>query len=92
MTRDEFVESTLKTAIAQGYSVAFNRDGYRQIDFGHKNLHEEHLKRLYPAVLASDADISALIEGVAPGRPCAHRPMKGIIRKLKALGQGNNEG
>ena len=89
MTRDEFAESTLKAAVAQGYAVAINRDGYRQIDFVYKELHEGHLNRLYPTILADNADISALIKMVAPGRPCAYKPMKDIIKAIK-LGQTVN--
>ena len=38
MTRVDFVAQTLNIAVGQGYPVALNRDGYKQIDFGHKNF------------------------------------------------------
>ena len=84
MRRPEFVNRVFQIAQAEGYSVALNRLGLRQIDFGHKKLHEAHLEQLYPSALAPGARISKLIEEVAPGRPCAHKPMKQIIERLTA--------
>jgi hypothetical protein len=40
------------------------------------------LDKLYPDILAPGANVPALIEGVAPGRPCTHRPMKEILRNI----------
>src|ERR1041384_5750957 len=45
MTRDDFVWSVLQLARDLGYPVKTNRDGLFQIDFGHKKLHEGHLRR-----------------------------------------------
>ena len=78
------VEAVIGIAQQQGHKLEINRNGLRQIDFGHKKLHEGHLERLLPDILAPDADISSLIENVAPGRPCAHRPMKEIIAQLRS--------
>jgi len=78
-----FIESVVRIAKQQGYRIEINRDGRQQIDFGHKKLHEGHLEAIFPAVLAPNADITSLIKTVAPGRPCAHRPMKKIIAQLR---------
>jgi hypothetical protein len=86
MTRDEFVDGVLQLARVEGYPVRTNRDGLLQIDFGHKQLHEGHLRRLYPEILRGGANIPGLINRIAPGRPCVHKPMKAIIGKLAIAG------
>lgn len=83
MTTQEFIEQVIGFARSLGYTVMPNRNGQMQIDFGHKKLHTGHLVKLFPCLLMVDADISRLIESVAPGRPCAHRPMKEIIQKIR---------
>jgi len=83
MTQDEFIDAMVTTARGQGYSIENSRNG-RQIDFGHKKLHEGHLRLLYPNVFAVGADIAPLIEAVAPGRPCSHKPMREIVATVKA--------
>ncbi len=40
MTQDEFVDAIIATAQPQGYTIENSRNG-RQIDFGHKKLHED---------------------------------------------------
>jgi hypothetical protein len=82
MTRTEFVNRVLQIAQAEGYPVKINRDGRRQIDFGHKQLHEEHLRQLFPDILMTNASVNRLVDKVAPGRPCAHKPLREIIAKL----------
>lgn len=67
----------------EGYTLERNRDGLRQIDFGNKKLHEGHIELLYPEILNPDVHMSTLIDNVAPGRPCAHRPMKEIMKKIR---------
>jgi hypothetical protein len=81
-TANDFLRDVFQISALRGYVIEINRDGLRQIDFGHKKLHEEHLRRLYPNILRNNADISALIKIIAPGRPCSHRPMKIIIAEL----------
>lgn len=82
MTKEDYIIRVMDIARTKGYSIASNRSGQMQIDFGHKRLHSGHLVKLYPEILDLDANISALIERVAPGRPCSHRPMKEIMRQL----------
>ena len=83
-TSHAFVNQTIAEAKRQGYPIEkFTRNG-RQINFGHKKLHEKHLQALFPSILLPNADIAALIEIVAPGRPCTHKPMRQIIYKLAA--------
>jgi hypothetical protein len=38
---------------------------------------------LYPRILDDNLDMGRLIQSVAPGRPCSHRPMKKIIAEIK---------
>lgn len=85
MTKDDFINSVFELAKANGYSVELNRNGQEQADFGHKKLHSGHLSRLYPHILSQGVNVSALIDQVAPGRPCSHGPMKDILRKLHGI-------
>ena len=64
-----------------GYWIEPSRNGV-QIDFGHKKLHEGHLRALFPDILAKGVNVAKLIETVAPGRPCVHRPMREIIAQI----------
>jgi len=78
---DEFVEAVVAEARRRGYAIEQSRNG-PQIDFGHKKLHEAHLRALYPGILTHEADVASLIETVAPGRPCTHEPMKAILAEI----------
>jgi hypothetical protein len=80
-TSHEFVNLTITEAKMQGYPIEKSRNG-RQINFGHKKLHEKHLQALFPSILQPNADIAALIQIVARGRPCTHKPMREIICNL----------
>lgn len=82
MTLDEFKCSVFKLAEQHGYTMEINRKGLQQINFGHKKLHEAHLEKLFPKVLEPGAHIPTLINIVAPGRPCTHRPMSKIIEQI----------
>ena len=82
MTESEFVTVVLQEAEQQGYEIEDSRNG-RQIDFGHKKLHEGHLRTLYPEILEEDAHVPTLVDAVAPGRPCSHRPMREILARIK---------
>lgn len=82
MDSQTFVERVTQIARKQGHKIEVNRDGITQIDFGNKKLHAGHLQKLFPAILAPEANVASLIEAVAPGRPCTHRPMKEIVRLL----------
>lgn len=66
-----------------GFKVETNRDGLSQIDFGNKKLHTGHLERLFPKILDPKADVAKMIDAVAPGRPCTHKPMKEIVAQIK---------
>lgn len=82
MNEQEFVEQVARTARTKGFTIDTNRNGQMQIDFGNKKLHAEHLARLFPQILSEEADVARLIEAVAPGRPCTHRPMREIVNEL----------
>lgn len=82
MSQDEFIDAVVAIARSQGYSIESSRSG-QQIDFGHKKLLEGHLRYLYPNILAEGAHIPSLIEAVAPGRPCSHKPMREIVTAIK---------
>ena len=81
--KNDFVKEVLKIAEDSGYTIEIGkRNKLQQIDFGNKKLHAEHLEKLYPEILSKDANIATLINNVAPGRPCAHKPMRKIIEQL----------
>ena len=85
LTKSDYLKQVLQVARTQGYKVETSgRSGLEQIDFGNKKLHSEHLEKLYPDILQPDAEIPALIDKVAPGRPCAHKPMREIIQEIKS--------
>lgn len=82
MGDQRFIRDVVETARQRGFKIETNRDGLVQIDFGNKKLHAGHLSRLFPDILEAGADVAGLIERVAPGRPCTHRPMREIISEL----------
>lgn len=78
------MEDVFRIAEDIGYKIETTRGkGYPQIDFGTKKLHSEHIKKLYPDALKSDARIARLVESVAPGRPCTHRPSREIVEHIR---------
>ncbi len=81
MDQTYFVNEVINIAGKHGYTIENSRNG-RQIDFGNKKLHEGHLTKLYPAIIQPNANIKELIEDIAPGRPCSHKPMREIVEKL----------
>ena len=84
MLRQDFILDVIFYALADGYKVeASIRNNGLQIDFGNKKLNAKHLEELYPDILCSDANISDIIDKVAKGRPCTHKPMKKIIEKIR---------
>jgi len=85
-TQETFVNLTIEEAVKRGYPIEERTRHGRQINFGHKKLHEQHLRALYPAIIQPGANIPALIDAVAPGRPCTHKPMREIIRSLAGPG------
>lgn len=80
-TSESFIELLIAEAVKRGYVLERTRNG-RQIDFGNKKLHEGHFRSLFPSILSPNANVRELIENVAPGRPCTHRPMREIICTL----------
>jgi hypothetical protein len=82
MNLTSFIDKVLQLAKENGWTLEHTQAGLRQIDFGHKKLHENHLKALYPTILEPKAHIPSLINKVAPGRPCTHKPMRIIITKV----------
>jgi hypothetical protein len=80
----KFSNEVVQISRQMGFKIETNRDGLTQIDFGNKKLHVGHLEKLYPKILAPDADVAKVIEAVAPGRPCTHKPMKDIVARIKA--------
>ncbi len=84
---ESFVDHVVRVAKQHGYRIESHaRTGEIQIDFGNKKLHAGHLRAMLPGILAKTSQISALIDNVAPGRPCAHRPMREIIEALQLEG------
>lgn len=85
MESGKFIEHVVRISRKKGFNIETNRDGLAQIDFGNKKLHAQHLRRLFPEILQDGANVSRLIEKVAPGRPCTHKPMKEIIAEIGDL-------
>ena len=83
MNADQFADRVLNLARVQGFPIKTNRNGVEQIDFGHKKLHRVHLCGLYPDVLEDGVHIGRLIDRVALGRPCTHKPMRELVSQLK---------
>lgn len=82
MTKAEYLNTVFTIGRTMGYGIELNHAGQRQIIFGHKKLYAGHLSAMYPDILADSPNVSKLIDKVAPGRPCAHKPMKEIIRRM----------
>ena len=91
MNKAEFVKAILEAARQGGLRVYVNREGLDQICFNEKSkksLHRNHLEQLHPAILRSGlskSQMNALIEQVAPGRPCTHRSMREIVAQLQGV-------
>jgi hypothetical protein len=83
LNKEQFIREVFRIAEKQGYQIEINKNGLKQIDFGHKKLHAGHIQQLYPDILAFTQELPKLIERVAPGRPCTHRPMRIIINKIQ---------
>lgn len=84
LNKNQFVQEVFRIAEERGFRIEYNRrNGLKQIDFGHKKLHAGHLEQLYPNILSSTEKISDLIEQVAPGRPCTHKPMREILSEIR---------
>ena len=82
MNQHEFIDQVIRKARDKGFKVEINRNDQTQIDFGHKKLHSGHLAQLFPEILHRDANVAKLVDGVAPGRPCTHKPMREIVEQL----------
>jgi hypothetical protein len=83
-TKAQFVSEVIATARRKGWRIETNRDGLTQIDFGNKKLHVGHLEAMFPKILDDTASIARIIEEVAPGRSCTHKPMREILAELKS--------
>lgn len=80
----EFMDEVINLSRRRGHTIETNRNGQRQVDFGHKKLHEGHLTMMFPRILDNEARVSTIIEEVAPGRPCTHKPMREIIQAIRS--------
>ena len=78
----DHIDLFVRIARQQGFRIETSRNGQVQIDFGHKKLHAGHLAQLFPEILRPGASIARLIDRVAPGRPCTHRPTRQIIGQM----------
>ena len=85
MNQQEFIEHVARNARAKGFKIETNRNGQTQIDFGPKKLHSGHLAQLFPEILFRDANVAKLIDAVAPGRPCTHKPLREIVEQLAEI-------
>lgn len=91
MKKADFVKAVFEAARRRGLRVYVNREGLDQICFNEKSkksLHRGHLEQLHPAILRSGlskTQMNAIIEQVAPGRPCTHRGMRDIVVELQGV-------
>jgi len=85
ITKNEFVKAIFFYARKMKFKIQTNKNNQEQIDFGNKTLTSEHLSLMYPDILQPDADIPKIINKVAPGRPCTHKPMKEIVTIINAV-------
>jgi len=85
VNQQEFIDQVVRKARDNGFKVEANRNDQVQIDFGHKKLHAGHLAQLFPEILLKDANVAKLIDEVAPGRPCSHKPMREIVEQLAEI-------
>jgi len=75
MSQMEFVDRIIAVASKCGFQVDINRNGSRQITLEHKNLTDDHLRRVFQDIvrhrgLYSREDMEQLVKG----RPCAVAP------------------
>jgi len=75
MKIQEFTQSFFGAASKTPYGIYSNRNGQKAVNFGHKQLHEGHVEKLYRWAQKhqgklSTADFNLLILG----RPCACAP------------------
>ncbi len=81
---EQFIDDVFRIARERGYRIETNqRNNLPQIDFGIKKLHLGYIKRLYPDVLLENARVNKLIEKIAPGRPCVHKPFREIVEQIQ---------
>jgi len=84
LSKEQFENEIFRFAEKQGYKIEKNKkNDLKQIDFGNKKVHAGHIQQLYPDILTRTEELPKLIEKVAPGRPCTHRPMRGIINQIE---------
>ena len=75
MDKRAFVKGFFANVDKRRYKLYDNRDGRQAVDFGHKQLHEDHLAKLYKWAVEHSAELStADFAQLVPGRPCASRP------------------
>ena len=82
MNEQHFIEQVVEISRKKGFKIETNRNNQTQIDFGNKKLHSGHLAQLYPAIMKPGANVAVLIDSVAPGRPCTHKPMREIVGQM----------
>lgn len=88
LTKLQLIDEIIRVSRMQGHKIEISsKNGLKQIDFRNKKLHVEHLEKLYPDILQIDAYIPSLINKIAPGRPCSHRPMRQIMEQLRLEGK-----
>jgi len=75
MSQMEFVDQIIAVASKCGFQVDINRNGSRQITFEHKNITDDHLRRVFQDIVRNRGlycreDMEQLVKG----RPCAVAP------------------
>ena len=84
ISKEQFINEVIRIASQRGYKIESNaRSGLAQIDFGNKKLHTGHLASLFPVIISDNVNIPSVIDQVALGRPCTHKPMREIIEQMR---------
>ncbi|NPE28790.1 hypothetical protein HNV12_12665 [Methanococcoides sp. SA1] len=87
MDENEYVNAFFETANEMGYEIETcmrgSAKGKRQIDFGNKKLHEEHIKALFPLVQNKGYEFTTEdFNTVVSGRPCAMKGFREINKRI----------
>lgn len=84
-----YVAAVFKAAGKCGLRIDRDQLGRLRICFNGRSkkfLHQGHIEALFPGILREGLSISemnAMIEAVAPGRPCTHVGMRRIIEMIR---------
>jgi len=90
--KKEFIKLVFEIAAKHGHRIEMKNGENYQIAFVnsrgnmHKKLHVGHITHLFKlGITSEEVEIYKLIDHVAPGRPCTHKPFKEIVKTIKEM-------